>query len=361
MKDYYKTLGVTKTASDEEVKKAYHKLAHLHHPDRASGNETKFKEINEAYQVLSNKEKRASYDRYGDAFTNGIPHNGGGNPFGGGFGFNIDPSQFGDFGDLGDIMDAMFGGGNRRRKSYQKGADLEYGLAVTLEEAFSGTKKNIQFETKIHCGACKGAGHFEGEGYSACVTCDGKGEVRESQHSFFGNFSRVKVCVACGGAGKIPKKVCASCSGKGSMRGTREVEVSIAPGVADGQIIQITGMGETGERGAGAGDLYVRISVKKHSIFERRENDLHIKKEISLVDILLGKPMTVPKIVGGTIEVVVPENYSLKNPVKVSGEGMPQLGRWGSRGNLYIELDVKTPKKLSATAKKLLEELRREL
>lgn len=357
MSDYYKTLGVEKNASDEDIKKAYRKLAHQHHPDKTGGDERKFKEINEAYQVLSNKEKRAQYDRFGRTFDGR-----GGNPFGGGFGFDFDPSQFADFGNIGDIFGDIFEGlGVRRpRKTYNRGSDLETHLDITLEEVFTGAKKNISINTFLSCEACSGAGHFAKEGFTACAVCDGRGEIKETQNTFFGAFARVKTCDKCRGLGKIPKKICGSCSGAGRLRGMRELTINLAPGIADSQIIKITGGGEAGERGALTGDLYVGVRVKPHAVFSRAGDDLIVKKSISLIDVLLGKPIVINTIGGKIIEVKIPEDWNVKEKLKVAGEGMPRFSSFG-RGNLYIDFDIKTPKRLSSAAKKLLEDLGKEI
>lgn len=363
MKDYYKILGVTKSASEDDIKKAYRKLAHEYHPDKAGGDEKKFKEINEAYQVLSNRDKRSYYDRFGEA----APGMGGSGPFGGfredgfGFGFGFDPSNLGDIGDVGDIFDTIFEGlgVKRKRRTYQCGADIETTVDVTLEEAFAGVKKQLRYRTSITCEKCGGAGHFPDAGFSECAACDGRGEVRESRSTFFGNFSQVRPCAKCNGLGKIPKKICGACSGAGRTTGERQVDVVIAPGVADGQIIKLVGMGEAGEREGGVGDLYARVRIKPHATFARQGDDLLVKKEVSLIDVLLGTPLELSTIGGRKMTTTVPEHFSLKNKLKIDGAGMPRFSGYGY-GDMYVELDIKTPKHLSSAAKKLLEQLKRE-
>ncbi|MBI2406078.1 MAG: J domain-containing protein [Candidatus Harrisonbacteria bacterium] len=368
MKDYYKILGVQKGANDDDIKKAYRRLAHEYHPDKSGGDEKKFKEINEAYQVLSNKDKRSYYDRFGEASPGmgGQGPFGAGGPFGGfgegGFGFGFDPSNLGDFGDAGDIFDTIFEGlgMKRKRRTYQRGADIEAVQEVTLEEAFAGIKKQLRYRTATVCEKCAGAGHFPDAGFTECAACDGRGEVRETRNSFFGSFSQVRPCAKCNGLGKIPKKICAACGGAGRVTGERQVDVAIAPGVADGQIIKLVGMGEAGEHGAGTGDLYVRVRVVPHGSFARQGDDLFVKKEISLVDVLLGTPLELPSIAGKKVTATIPEHFSLKNKLKIPSEGMPHFGGFG-HGDMYVELDIKTPKHLSSAAKKLLEELKREV
>lgn len=356
MEDFYQILGVSKNASEEDIKRAYRKLAHEHHPDKVSGNEKKFKEINEAYQVLGSKEKRAQYDRFGSTFSQagGHQHQGGG--FGGfsGFDANFDPSQFGD---LGDIFESFFGGGGgRRRKTYTRGSDLQINQEIALEEAYTGIKKEISFKAYASCKECAGLGHFAEEGTKQCTTCNGQGEIKEVRNTFFGNFQQVRTCSKCQGSGQIPNKICTECKGAGRTVGTRSHSIEILAGVMDGQLIKITGAGEAGEQSAPAGDLYVQVRVLPHKIFARKENDLYIKKQVTLVDVLLGKKIDLPTISGKTYSVEIPTGFNLSEKLKVSGQGMPRFNSYG-HGDMYVELDVRTPKKVSSKARKLLEDL----
>jgi molecular chaperone DnaJ len=370
MKDYYSILGVSKTASEEEVKKAYRKLAHQHHPDKAGGNEAKFKEINEAYQILSDKNKRAQYDRFGTAdpmggFGGGNPGAGGG--FGGaqwGAGFpggGFDPSQFGDMGDLGDIFESFFGGmgGQSRRKTYESGSDLEMHEQITLEEAFSGTVKTVRLKTFVQCAKCGGKGAEPGSGFEKCSTCDGQGQVREQRRTMFGNFSQVKACAKCHGTGEVPKKPCGACRGAGRVMADREIKIDIVAGIDDNQLIKVKGMGEAGERGTAAGDLYVRVRVRPSAVFARHGADLVVTKELKLVDVLLGKLVAVPVISGGTITVEIPAGFNLKESLRVAGQGMPHIGS-RARGDLLVNFVIKAPKKPGSKAKELLEKLENE-
>ena len=383
--DYYKILGVAKAASEEDIKTAYRKLAHKYHPDKSGGDEKMFKKINEAYQVLSSREKRAQYDRFGRTFASGEGF-GGGSPFGadgaggfsagGGFPFGADFRNFGggewefnfggaggeDFTNMSDVFDAFFEGMGvkRKRRSYEHGADLEYAEAITLEEAFRGAKKTIIFKTYAPCHACGGVGHFPKDGFAPCSACDGRGEVQESRRGFFGNFTQVKTCGRCNGLGKIPNKACAKCSGGGRTSAEKQVEIAIAPGIADGQLIKVAGAGEAGPHGAAAGDLYVRVSVKKHPLFARSGDDLILKQQANFADLLISRSVEVPTISGGKIPVHIPPGFRIGDQLAVSGEGMPHLGSFG-RGNLRIDLEVKLPKHISDRAKKLLEELKKEL
>lgn len=360
MRDYYKILGIEKGASDEEIKKAYRKLAHQYHPDKANGNAEKFKEINEAYQVLSNQEKRAQYDRFGRVFDGQT----GGSPFGNGnfeFGFGFDPSNLEDLSGISDIFDAFFEGlGARRRKSYHRGSDIEVVKEITLEEAFRGTEKKIRAKIFAPCAACKSLGYFSEAGQKECSTCSGRGEIKESRSTFFGNFSQVKTCPKCAGTGQIPNKVCSECRGAGRIISEKEFSIEIAPGVSDDQLIKLPKAGEAGERGAEAGDLYIRVKIPQHKIFQRQGDDLFVKREINLLDILMGVKIEIPTIGGNKIYVEIPADFNLKEKFKISGEGMTRFGGFG-RGDLYVDWDIKTPKKLSSKAKKILDDLRREL
>lgn len=376
MKDYYQILGVAKTASEEEIKKAYRKLAHQYHPDKAGGDEKKFKEINEAYQVLSDKTKRGQYDRFGTAEP-GAGFGGGqwagGNVNWGGMGF--DPSQFGQFGDMGDfgdIFETIFEGmgGRPRRKTYEKGSDIEAREEITLEEAFRGTVKTLRFRTFVQCAKCGGKGAEPGSGFEKCAVCDGQGQVREQRRTFFGSFSQVRTCAKCHGTGQVPKKPCTTCKGAGRIESAREAKIEILPGIEDGQLIKLQGMGEAGERGTAAGDLYIRVQVKRHAVFERRGADLIITRELPLTDALLGKTLSVPSVSGGALQVEIPPQFNLKDMLRIPHEGMPRFGsakigmrgpEGGSRGDLLVNFIVKTPKKPNAKAKKLLEDLEKEL
>jgi molecular chaperone DnaJ len=350
MRDYYKILGIEKNASDEEIKKAYRKLAHQYHPDKANGNAEKFKEINEAYQVLSNKEKRAQYDRFGKVFDENFE-----------FGFGFDPSNFGDLSGISDIFDAFFEGlGVKKRKSYHRGSDVEVGVEITLEEAFRGMEKAIRAKVFAACGKCNALGYFQEAGLSECATCSGRGEIRESRSTFFGSFSQVRTCPKCSGVGQIPNKPCSECRATGRVIAQKELAVNIAPGVSDDQLIKISKEGEAGERGAESGDLYVRVKIVPHKIFERKGDDLFVKKEINLLDVLLGTKMEIPTIGGNKIFVEIPANFNLKEKLKIPGEGMTRFGGFG-RGDLYVDWDIKTPKKLNAKAKKIIDELKKEL
>lgn len=356
MKDYYKILGVDSKASSEEIKKAYRKLAHQHHPDKSGGNEAKFKEINEAYQVLSDKQKRAQYDRFGTADPVSGFGGGQGNPFGdfgGGFTWN----NGSDFGDISDIFETFFEGFGvqPKRRTYKHGSDLELHETISLEEAFRGLTKTLLIKTFLSCGACHGKGGDASEGFKTCSSCNGRGEVKEERRSFFGSFAQIKRCTQCFGSGQIPNKICVTCGGSGRTAGDREVKVDILPGIQHGQIIRIQGMGEAGERGTPPGDLYLHINIKPHEIFERHGDDLITEKEIKVLDLLIGKKIEVGTIGGGKLLLEIPASFNLKEHLRVPGEGMPRFGAFG-RGDLLINFTIRAPKKPSSKGKKILEE-----
>jgi len=359
-KDYYKILGVHRGASQDDIKKAYRKLAHQHHPDKASGDEGKFKEINEAYQVLSDKEKRSRYDQFGSAEPFGGFSAGGGGPFQG-FDFDMGGQGFSGFGDVGEMMEDFLEGLGVKphRRTYERGSDLEVALEISLEDAFRGAPKDLKIFTFVRCKECNGQGAASGSGLSPCSACDGRGEIRENQRTFFGTFSQVKTCTKCHGRGQVPKTACAVCKGSGRVSLDRAVHVDILQGVGNGQIIKMKGQGEAGEMGAPEGDLYVRVSVRPHSVFVRHGDDLAVKKELPVFDLLRGEKIEIPTINGGKLLVDIPPGFNLKELLRVRGEGMPHFGTHG-RGDMLVDFSVKTPKKLSARAKKLLEELKEE-
>ena len=367
--DYYAMLGVSKTANEEEIKRAYRRLAQQYHPDRKGGDEQKFKKINEAYQVLSHKEKRAQYDRFGHAFSGGAP--GAGQGFSGfeGFDVNFDNFNFGDMGDISDIFESFFGGlGGKKRKTYTRGSDLQVMQNITLEEAYKGMKKHLDFELFVSCATCNGMGYFGKEGTKTCEACNGRGEVKEVRRSFFGNFQQIRSCEKCFGSGQIPNKVCSACKGKGRVKQSKTVNVEILPGVLDGQLIKITGAGEAGERGAATGDLYVQVRIQPHKTFKRQGDDLLIVKEISPLAILLGKKIEIPTLSGEKIWAEIPAGFNLSEQLRVPGRGMPHFGSSAklttsshSHGDLYVKFEIRAPKKVSHKAKKIFEDLEGEI
>ncbi len=356
MSDYYQILGINKTASKEEIKRAYRRLAHKYHPDKPGGNEEKFKEINEAYQTLSDDEKRGQYDRFGRAFSSGGPF--GWQPGGGaGFSWDFDLGGIEDATELEEIFNAFFEGLGikQKRRTYRRGADLELATEITLEEAKSGKVVTSEFETLVECSNCGGLGYRKEAGLLKCEYCSGRGEIKETQQSFFGSFNRVVSCNKCHGTGQIPKEACQKCAASGRVKGKRTVRVEVRPGVLDNQLIKIPGMGEIGEHQAGAGDLYIKVKVKPHPVFERRGNDLYRELSVNLLDVLLEKELKLTTLDGKEVRVGIPRGFDLNSELRIKGEGMTK------DGDLVTKLNVKTPKHLSAKAKKLLEDLEKEL
>jgi len=360
-KDYYEILGVDKKASDAELKSAYRKLAQKHHPDKKGGDEARFKEINEAYQTLSNKEKRAQYDRFGSTFAGGGGSANSGWGFnGGGFNGSVNMEDLGDFS---DIFESFFGGGRGRssaRRTYRRGSDLQVVQEITLEQAYSGVTKELQFKTFAVCEICQGEGHDVKEGTKKCQTCGGQGEVREVRQSVFGNVEQIRACSDCRGVGEVPNKVCQECHGSGRVEKKRLQKIEIIPGVANGQLIKVPGAGEVGERKAGAGDLYIQVNVAKHPLFHREGVNLYLQKEISLLDVLLNKKIEIPLIAGDPIHVEIPAGFSFTQQFKVENKGMPHLHS-KNRGDLLVTFEVKKPNHVSKKAKQLLEALEKEL
>lgn len=364
MKDLYSILGVARDASEEDIKKAYRKLAHQYHPDKAGGNEAKFKEVNEAYQVLSHKEKRAQYDRFGS--TSNAPGGGAAPGWEGFSGFGGQGGQwnvnFGeDMGDLGDIFETFFGGqaAGARRPTYTRGSDIEIHEEITLEEAFKGLSKTLRYQTYVECVRCGGAGSEKSKGTKKCTKCQGKGEIREERQTFFGKFAQTRSCPECHGRGEVPNEKCHECKGSGRVMQTREARVEIAPGIEDGQIIKLAGYGEAGEFGHGSGDLYIVVRVKQSTRYERRKSDLITDKDIRIADLLLGREIEMKDVDNAAFNVRVPAGFNVREPLKVAGRGMPRFSGFSSssRGDLYIRFNLITPKSISSKAKKLLEEL----
>jgi len=361
MKDYYQILGVARSASQDEIKKAYYKLAHKYHPDKG-GDEKKFKEINEAYQILSDKEKRGQYDRFGRV-PEGAP---GGAP---GFDFqwawgrpDIDFEDIfrTDFGDFGDMVEEMFGvGEKRRKKDFKKGRDIEIDLEISLEDVLKGKEKEIYLTKMVSCPRCQGSGAEPGTKIKECFSCRGTGEVQQIKKTFLGTFTKYVVCPECGGEGVHPEKPCNVCKGEGRIGGEEKIKIFVPAGVDTNQIIKVEGRGEAGRRGGKTGDLYVRIFVKTHPIFKRKGDDLYISLPISFSQAALGDEMEVQTLEGKKILLNIPVGTESGKVLRISGKGIPHFSGYG-QGNLYVELIVKTPKKLTKKQKELLEQLRKE-
>ena len=355
-RDFYEVLGASKGASADELKKAYRTKAKELHPDRNSDNpnaEAQFKEINEAYDVLKDPEKKAAYDRYGHAaFEGGM---GGGGPRGGGPGNADFASAFSDvFEDLfGDFMGGGRGGagGGGARARAQRGSDLRYNLRVSLEEAYSGLHKTISVPTAVACDTCRGTGAEGGSEPVGCPTCGGVGKVRAQQ----GFFTVERTCPTCAGAGQIVKNPCRSCGGQGRVQKERSLAVNIPAGVETGTRIRLAGEGEAGMRGGPAGDLYIFIEVKDHAIFQRDSVHLFCRVPISIATAALGGEVEVPTIDGGKSRVKVTAGSQTGRQLRLRGKGMPAL-RGGGSGDMVIELAVETPVNLTARQREILQE-----
>ncbi|MFA5248554.1 MAG: molecular chaperone DnaJ [Patescibacteria group bacterium] len=359
-KDFYKTLGVEKGASQDEVKKAFLKLAHQHHPDKNDGKDEKFKEINEAYQVLGNKEKRAQYDQFGSAgpgmggFGGGQGGFGGqGGGFGGFEGMNINMDDLGEmFGGFGDI----FGfGGRSRSRGPKRGADIEAVLTIDFEEAAFGVEKEVALKKKNICDKCKGTGAESGAKIETCSTCGGRGRVRKVQQTILGAIQTEATCSACGGEGKIPSKKCSACHGVGTIYDEVKFKVKIPAGVDDGGRIRLSGYGEAGEKGAGMGDLYLNIRVRPSEKFKREDYEILTKKEITFTQATLGDKIEIETI-HGKVELKIPEGTQFGTVFKLKNKGIPHLNG-KIFGDHLVEVIIKTPKNLSGKQKKALKEL----
>jgi molecular chaperone DnaJ len=357
-RDYYEVLGVQRDASDDEIKKAYRRLAMQYHPDRNQGNkeaEGRFKEVNEAYDVLKDGEKRAAYDRFGHAaFDGGM--GGGGGPGGMGAG--------GPFGGFEDIFEEMFGrfggggggGGRRQRQASGRGADLRTSVEISLEEAFAGAKKTISVPSSVSCEACSGTGS-EGGSSSAttCPTCQGIGKVRAQQ----GFFLIERTCPTCGGSGRTIKNPCKVCQGAGRVQRERTLSVSVPAGVEDGTRIRLAGEGEAGLRGAPAGDLYVDVGIRPHPLFQRDGSNVFVRVPLRMTQAALGTQVEVPVVDGSRARVTVPAGTQTGDQFRLRGKGFSVL-RSAARGDMYVQVAVETPQNLSRRQRELLEEFEAE-
>lgn len=347
-KDFYEVLGLQKGASDEEIKKAFRKLAIKYHPDKNQGNkeaEEKFKEINEAYQVLSDPEKKARYDQYGDADF-------GGNGYGG---YNAEGFDFSDFGGFGDIFDSFFGGGGggrRKKGGPARGADLEYTVTLTFEEAVAGVEKEISISRNEKCETCGGTGAKKGTEPKTCDKCGGTGQVRVQRNTPLGSFMSMNTCDKCGGKGTIISDPCQECKGAGKIRRNRKITVNIPAGVDTGNVIPMRGQGEDGTAGGPAGDLYVNIRVMPHKVFKRKGYDIFMDSHISFSKAALGVELKVPTI-DGDVKYSVPPGTQPGTVFRLKGKGVPRVNGHG-RGDQYVNVVVDIPKTLSAKQKEAL-------
>lgn len=335
MRDFYAVLGIDRAASQEEIKRAFRRLARENHPDVKRDDPhagERFKEINEAYQVLGDPERRAQYDRFGT-----VPP--------------VSPGE-GGFGPFEDIFDMFFGGRARRtRDAADPGADLRYDLELTLGEAAAGVEKTIEVERLETCPSCFGTGAERGSAPEQCPTCEGAGEVRYAQRTIFGSFTQVGTCATCGGTGTVIRHPCAQCRGSGRAAASRALSVNIPPGVDSGMRLRLAGEGEAGARGGPRGDLYVFLHVRPHPVFERRGRDLICAVPISIVQAALGDEVEIPTL-DGAVRQAVPPGVQPGTVLTVRGRGMPDAR--GGRGDLHVRLDVRVPEHLSAEERKAL-------
>lgn len=363
-KDYYKILGVEKSASQDEIKKAFRKLAHKYHPDKPTGDEAKFKEVNEAFQVVGNEEKRKQYDQFGATFDQQGGFGGGMSwedfmraARGGGGGF----SNF-DFGgiDLGDIFGDLFGFGGRSRGSRtRRGNDIQVDIQLEFEEAVFGVEKEIRLTKNNDCDVCAGSGVEPGSKMNTCNTCKGQGQVRRVQQTILGAMQSVAVCPDCGGQGEKAEKLCKHCGGDGRVRSESKYKVKIPAGIDDGEAIRLSGKGESAGNGGMTGDLYIRVHVKANTKFVRRDFDIFTETKISYPQAVLGDKIEIQTL-DGNKKLVIPAGTQSHQEFRLRGLGVPVLNRSG-RGDQFVKVIVEVPKKVNKKVKKLLGELGDEL
>lgn len=359
--NYYEILGVSKGATDDEIKKAYRKLAHKYHPDKAGGDEAKFKEINEAYQVLSDKAKRSQYDQFGRTFEGAGGASGQGfggfdfsgfQGFGGNQGFDFD---FGG-GDFSDIFSDIFGGGGRSAK--RRGRDIQVDTEIDFFEIAKGTERTFSLYKTTSCDKCEGTGGEPGAKRKTCPTCQGKGRIQKTSRSFFGSFTQVVECSECRGEGQVFENKCRQCGGDGRFKKEEKIEIKIPAGISDGQTISVRGAGEAGEKGAPSGDLYVTVRIKPHSKFKREGNDILSEERIPFSLATLGGKTEIETLWGKLI-LKIPSGTQSGEVFRIKGKGAPDISGRGE-GNHLVRIFVSTPKNLSRRQKDLVEELQKE-
>ncbi|MES2436949.1 MAG: molecular chaperone DnaJ [Patescibacteria group bacterium] len=353
-KNYYETLGIDKSASKDDIKKAFRKLAHEYHPDKGGGNEAKFKELSEAYSVLSDDKKRSQYDTYGQTFDGAA-----GGPGAGGFGgFDFSGFQqgqgFEDF-DLGDIFGQFFGGG-RSSSRQKRGADISVDVELTFQESVFGADRTIVLNKTSQCDNCHGTGGEPKTEMKTCPTCNGKGKIQENKSSFLGTFASVRQCSTCNGSGKVPTEKCKKCSGMGILKKQEEIKIRIPAGINTGEMVRLTGAGEAVAGGV-AGDLYIKVHVKKHPIFIKEGINLITELNVKLSTALLGGEYSLETL-DGPLTIKIPQGVNHGEVLRVKGKGVP--ADRSKRGDILIKVSVDIPHKLSKNAAKLIEELKKE-
>lgn len=367
-RDYYEVLGVNKNATDDELKKAYRKLAKKYHPDANLDNkaeaEAKFKEVNEAYETLSNPQKRRMYDQFGPEGPQGFG-GGAGGPFGGQNGYYSYSSSgfdgFGDFGDLGDIFSSFFGGGfggksSRRQNGPKKGADLNLQLDITFEESFLGVEKEIIINRNEECSHCHGTGAKPGTSVSKCPECNGTGQVRQVQNTILGQMQTTRTCATCHGSGEIIKEPCDICRGKGKVRKQPKIKVKIPAGIDNGQTVVLRGEGEPGEKGGPKGDLYITVKIKRHSIYTRSGNNVICDIPISITQATLGAELEIPMVDGSKEKYKIPEATQTGTKFVIRNKGFKSVNS-NVVGDFIFNVVVQTPKRLTKEQRELLVQL----
>ena len=356
-RDYYEVLGVNKSADATELKKAYRKLAMKYHPDKNPGDkeaEEKFKEINEAYEVLSDETKRRNYDQFGHEGVNGQGFGGAGGFGGQGFGGFDD--IFGDI--FGDMFGGGFGGGRQRRRGPERGADIRQRVTISFEEAAFGKKVQVKINRSEECNECHGSGAKAGTSKKTCPTCNGSGQVQSVQRTPFGNIASTRTCSTCNGEGEVIESPCTKCHGKGSIRKTKTIEVDIPAGIDEGQMIKLSGQGELGTRGGPRGDLYIEVNVKPHQLFTREGYDVYLEMPITFAQATLGDKIQVPTL-DGKVEYEISEGTQTGTVFRLKGKGIPKL-RSNARGDQYVKVTVEIPKKLNDKQKELVRQFAKE-
>ena len=355
-KDYYNILGVEKSASKDDIKKAFRKLAHKYHPDKKNGDESKFKEASEAYSILSDDNKRAEYDTYGQVFGDGGNPFAGGSAAGGGFsGFQGAAGQGFEGVDLGDIFGEFFNGGGQRSR-VKRGRDISIDFQISFEESIFGTERKVLLNKTSSCTACEGKGAKKGVTMKKCTTCNGQGSVHETKKTFFGTFTNTIECAACYGAGETPKEKCDKCKGVGVVKKEEEIAIKIPAGIQSGEMIRLSGAGEAIPRGI-AGDLYAKVHISTHPTFKREGNDLVMDLNIKLTDALLGSEYTINTL-DGKLKLKIPQGASFGEILRIRGKGVPIDTR--RRGDILVHLNIKLPAKLSRKVEKLVKEIKEE-
>lgn len=361
-RDYYEVLGVSKNATDDELKKAYRRLAKKYHPDANLDNkeeaEKNFKEVNEAYEVLSDSQKRRMYDQFGHDGPAGF---GGGNPGGGYYSYSSSGfSGFEDF-DLGDIFSSIFGGGSARggRKSNNgpiRGADLRYNMEISFEEAFLGAEKEVSIYRDESCNVCSGSGAKPGTSTETCKVCGGSGQVRQVQNTILGQMQTTKTCTNCHGTGKVIKEVCENCKGKGTVRKLTKIKVKIPAGIDNEQSIVLRGEGEPGVRGGAKGDLYIVVKIKKHAIYTRKGSTVYCNVPITFTQATLGAELEIPMVDGSKEKFRIPEGTQTGTTFTIKGKGFVNINS-SNKGDFIFTVNVQVPKRLSKEQRDLLMQL----